>query len=67
MRHRQMVKLVHMEVEGAHQSIRRARQKGRDAVKKAFKGASEDDRKRAEKEVGGKDPLSACPRPACVP
>lgn len=46
-----MVKLVHMEVEGAHQSIRRARQKGMDAAKKAFKGASEDDRKRAEKEV----------------
>jgi ribosome recycling factor len=46
-----MVKLVHMEVEGAHQSIRRARQKGMDAIKKAFKGASEDDRKRAEKEV----------------
>jgi hypothetical protein len=46
-----MVKLVHMETEGAHQSIRRARQRGMDAVKKAFKGASEDDRKRAEKEV----------------
>lgn len=44
-----MVKLVHMEAEGAHQSIRRARQRGMDAVKKAFKAA--DDRKRAEKEV----------------
>lgn len=42
---------MHMEVEGAHQSIRRARQKGMDAIKKAFKGASEDDRKFAEKEV----------------
>lgn len=47
-----MVKLVHMEAEGAHQSIRRARQKGMDAVKKAFKGASQDEKKRQEKEVG---------------
>ncbi len=47
-----MVKLVHMEVEGAHQSIRRARQRGMDAAKKAFKGGSEDERKRAEKEGG---------------
>ncbi|GBF92971.1 hypothetical protein Rsub_05807 [Raphidocelis subcapitata] len=47
----QMVKLVHMEVEGAHQSIRRARQKGMDAIKKSFKGGAEDERKRAEKEV----------------
>lgn len=47
----QMVKIVHIEVEGAHQSIRRARQKGMDAIKKAFKGASEDERKRAEKEM----------------
>jgi ribosome recycling factor len=46
-----MVKLVHMEVEGAHQSIRRARQKGMDAVKKAFKSASQDEKKRQEKEV----------------
>jgi ribosome recycling factor len=44
-----MVKLVHLEAEGAHQSIRRARQKGMDAVKKAFKAA--DEKKRAEKEV----------------
>ncbi|KIY97239.1 hypothetical protein MNEG_10727 [Monoraphidium neglectum] len=46
-----MVKLVSMEQEAAHQSIRHARQRGMDAAKKAFKGASEDDRKRAEKEV----------------
>lgn len=46
-----MIKLVHMEAEGAHQSIRRARQKGMDAVKKAYKSASEDDKKRQEKEV----------------
>eukprot|EP00879_Flechtneria_rotunda_P033712 GHRR01037416.1.p1 GENE.GHRR01037416.1~~GHRR01037416.1.p1 ORF type:complete len:128 (-),score=30.65 GHRR01037416.1:140-523(-) len=46
-----MVKLVNMEAEGAHQSIRRARQKGIDAIKKAFKAASTDHRKRAEKEV----------------
>lgn len=46
-----MVKLVHMEAEGAHQSIRRARQKGMDAVKKAFKSASQDEKKRQEKEV----------------
>eukprot|EP00879_Flechtneria_rotunda_P009228 GHRR01009661.1.p1 GENE.GHRR01009661.1~~GHRR01009661.1.p1 ORF type:complete len:268 (+),score=94.17 GHRR01009661.1:84-887(+) len=46
-----MVKLVNMEAEGAHQSIRRARQKGMDAIKKAFKAASTDHRKRAEKEV----------------
>lgn len=48
-----MVKLVHMEAEGAHQSIRRARQKGMDAVKKAFKSASQDEKKRQEKEVRG--------------
>lgn len=47
-----MIKLVHMEAEGAHQSIRRARQKGMDAVKKAFKLASQDEKKRQEKEVG---------------
>jgi ribosome recycling factor len=46
-----MVKLVNMEAEGAHQSIRRARQKGMEAVKKIFKNGSADDRKRAEKEV----------------
>lgn len=46
-----MIKLVHMEAEGAHQSIRRARQKGMDAVKKAYKSASEDEKKRQEKEV----------------
>eukprot|EP00775_Hariotina_reticulata_P011841 gene11841-11985_t len=46
-----MVKLVNMEAEGAHQSIRRARQKGMDAVKKIFKNGSADDRKRAEKEI----------------
>jgi len=46
-----MIKLVHMEVEGAHQSIRRARQKGMDAIKRAFTGASADDRRRAEKEL----------------
>jgi ribosome recycling factor len=48
-----MVKLVHMEAEGAHQGIRRARQKGMDAVKKAFKSASQDEKKRQEKEVRG--------------
>jgi hypothetical protein len=59
-----MVKLVHMETEGAHQSIRRARQRGMDAVKKAFKGASEDDRKRAEKEVRGQQSCSRSQGPA---
>lgn len=55
-----MVKLVHMEAEGAHQSIRRARQKGMDAVKKAFKAASQDEKKRQEKEVSrGRQPGSA--------
>lgn len=49
-----LIKLVHMEAEGAHQSIRRARQKGMDAVKKAFKSASQDEKKRQEKEVGGR-------------
>jgi hypothetical protein len=48
-----MVKLVHMEAEGAHQSIRRARQKAMDAIKKAFKSASQDEKKRQEKEVRG--------------
>lgn len=46
-----MVKLVHMESEGAHQSVRRARQKAMDAVKKEFKDGSKDERKRMEKEV----------------
>jgi hypothetical protein len=46
-----MIKLVSVEAEGAHQSIRRARQKGMDAIKKAFKSASADDKKRTEKEV----------------
>jgi hypothetical protein len=46
-----MIKLVSVEAEGAHQSIRRARQKGMDAIKKAFKAASADDKKRTEKEV----------------
>jgi hypothetical protein len=46
-----MIKLVAVEAEGAHQSIRRARQKGMDAIKKAFKNASADDKKRTEKEV----------------
>jgi ribosome recycling factor len=46
-----MIKLVHMEAEGANQSIRRARQKGMDAIKKAFKAASQDEKKRQEKEV----------------
>lgn len=46
-----MIKLVHMEAEGANQSIRRARQKGMDAIKKAFKSASQDEKKRQEKEV----------------
>jgi coenzyme F420-reducing hydrogenase beta subunit len=48
-----MIKLVSVEAEGAHQSIRRARQKGMEAIKKAFKAASADDKKRTEKEVGG--------------
>lgn len=46
-----MIKLVAVEAEGAHQSIRRARQKGMDAIKKAFNAASADDKKRTEKEV----------------
>lgn len=46
-----MVKLVSSEAEGAHQSIRRVRQKAMDAIKKAFKHASADERKRTEKEV----------------
>ena len=46
-----MIKMVHQQAEGAHLSIRRARQKGIDAVKKAFKGGSEDERKLLEKEV----------------
>ncbi|KAF6260617.1 ribosome recycling factor domain-containing protein [Scenedesmus sp. NREL 46B-D3] len=45
-----MIKLVAAEAEGAQQSIRRARQKGMEAIKKAFKGASADDKKRTEKE-----------------
>ncbi|WIA13115.1 hypothetical protein OEZ85_006713 [Tetradesmus obliquus] len=45
-----MIKLVAVEAEGAHQSIRRARQKGMDAIKKAFNAASADDKKRTEKE-----------------
>lgn len=47
-----LIKLVHLEAEGAHQSIRRARTKGMDTIKKAFKGASQDEKKRQEKEVG---------------
>lgn len=47
-----MVKLVHMEAEQAHQSIRRARQKAMDAIKKAYRTASADEKKRTEKEVG---------------
>jgi hypothetical protein len=47
-----LIKLVHLEAEGAHQSIRRARSKGMDTLKKAFKGASQDEKKRQEKEVG---------------
>ena len=58
-----MVKLVHMEAEGAHQSVRRARQNAMDGAKKAFKGASEDDRKRAEKEVGAAPRVGAVRRP----
>jgi hypothetical protein len=50
-----MIKLVHMEAEGANQSIRRARQKGMDAIKKAFKSASQDEKKRQEKEVCVRD------------
>lgn len=47
-----MVKLVAVEVEGAHVSIRRARGKGMDAVKRAYESGSSDEKKRVEKEVG---------------
>lgn len=47
-----LIKLVHLEAEGAHQSIRRARTKGMDTIKKVFKNASQDEKKRQEKEVG---------------
>jgi ribosome recycling factor len=52
-----MIKMVHLQSEGAHLSIRRARQKGMDAVKAAFKGGSEDARKVMEKEVRGRSSL----------
>lgn len=46
-----LIKLVGAEAERAHQSVRRARQSGMDAIKAAFKHGSQDERKRAEKAV----------------
>ncbi|KAF8067375.1 frr [Scenedesmus sp. PABB004] len=46
-----LVKLVRVEAEGAHVSVRHARQKGMEAIRRAFKAASADDKKRAEKEL----------------
>lgn len=54
-----MIKLVHAEAEGAHLSIRRARQKGMDAIKKAYKSGSQDEKRREEKEV------CCCAAPCC--
>ena len=48
-----MVKLVNMEAEQAKQSIRNARQKAMEAIKKAFRSGSADDKRWTEKEVMG--------------
>lgn len=51
--------MVHMESEEALISIRRARQKGMDTVKKLLSGSA-DDKKRAEKQVGCVEALCVC-------